>query len=359
MRRGKLKRFITPMMPPLHLRREVEEGERGDAIYAPIKGEWEKLAAPFQEKDPAEARRAYMSLLKMRERLSEHEEAIEERGEESFLQYDALKQLVACCEEKAIEYGFDEKIEGMLGTEKWDCLPEDERADPQHGGFSYAVGHTSDPDDPWTWKQSSPRADLRFEMKLPDEAFGEPERVHSDNHHAIFSANTTWREAIEQTKARAVPHRDSSRRCERTARLVAFRRSVLENILYQYEVFGVVPAELSDAHLKRAERETQGADATPHRQEQAANLCRALADHLKENEGQYPDEPEHGEPFCGSLEQLYSWGTDFIKADGSKSVYRALRDTGLLPLGKQGDSTRLSKCLENMKDYAKDIQADG
>jgi hypothetical protein len=123
---------------------------------------------------------------------------------------------------------------------------------------------------------------------------------------------------------------------------------VLRKVMRQWALTRHVP-ELTTEEVQSM------AGATPHRREQADKICIALSRHLKEHDGEYPYS-DRGEPFRGSLELLYEWGTDFIEANGKKTVYRALRRTHLLPLGNQGDSTQLLDCLTAMKARAEDIQ---
>lgn len=135
----------------------------------------------------------------------------------------------------------------------------------------------------------------------------------------------------------------------RYARMVFQRKlHVLRKIMRQWALTRHVP-ELTD------EEAGAMAGASRHRKKQADKLCCALADYLEAGDGSHPHS-ESGEPFNGSLGVLYDWGTAHIEADGTKTVYRALLETGLLPLGNQGDSSRLPECLENMVEHAKNIQ---
>ena len=141
--------------------------------------------------------------------------------------------------------------------------------------------------------------------------------------------------------------KDQQDRLHRTAELTRFRRGVLRNVLYQFEVFGQVPEKLPVEDLQQVE----GSEDERNR---ADEICRALVRYLDEHNGEYP-QAECGEPFNGNLTNLYEWGADVINAS-SQTVQRTFANTGLLPVGPQGDSTRLPECLNRMEQRGQNIQ---
>ena len=139
-----------------------------------------------------------------------------------------------------------------------------------------------------------------------------------------------------------------------TLQELRFLLSIAENVAWRYAVYGDDEA-ISIHEAKDLAEEA----ASEYRQGQADDICLALYAYWTENNKTFPDS-ECGEPFNGSLYQLYDWSTDFVMPGSEKAGYDILSETGLLPPSNLGGSKleRLHECLDNMIERAKDIQPD-
>jgi hypothetical protein len=196
----------------------------------------------------------------------------------------------------------------------------------------------------------------RRKEKLEDQYVGEGSlaskslgKEWKDAQQEWYRIKTDW---DEHPAATAEYTRMSSwRQTYGTLQELKFLLSIAENVAWRYAVYGDdQPISVEDAG-QMAEQLVEGSE---DERDRADKICRALVRYLDEHNGEYP-QAECGEPFNGNLTNLYEWGAGLIDAS-SQTVQRTFTNTGLLPVGPQGDSTRLPECLNRMEQRGQDIQ---
>ena len=373
MKNNDLQRFITPMEPPRFLCRPAGEGFNASRKKRQ-RQTWKEFAAPLHNGGPSETLAAYESLQRLERRLTDRHEELTEAQKRAHNRMMMFRALVNVLMQKAGQYDLkgDDQIQEAFTrdyanadpTEAYVSATFDVEAGDAHKWFSGAFWETDRGDlpegatfyvkpdgfgSPWAWKVEAGKPP-QLDIQLSDERmerFGINPELIARLPRRSFTGGETWNEAAQRLSRQTQPAKDKQARLHRTAQLIGFRRSTLQNVLYQFELRGKVPEKLPEGDLQQVE-------GSEDERDRADKICHALVRYLDEHGGEYP-QAECGEPFNGNLTNLYEWGAGLVDAS-SQTVQRTFANTGLLPVGPQGDSTRLPECLDRMEQRGQDIQ---
>jgi len=266
-----LQRFITGMEPPFF---QLEDGHPNNRRRRQ-REVWRELAAPFNSAGPAEVHQVWCSLQELEERLSDRYDELRQKSEhlENLAKvYQLFAHLLAM---KAPER------DGQIGESKIreafaeDCASRDPSAAHVAGVFDAGTENTHQwlsgafweteeedypegatfhvkpdgPKSPFTWKVEtgkSPQLEVRPSKEKMEQVGIDPEAVPPLHRGRWFPGEETWNAAVKRLNQLTRPVKDQQDRLQRTAELARFRRSVLQNVLYQFEVFGQVQERLSE-----------------------------------------------------------------------------------------------------------------
>lgn len=246
---------------------------------------WKELAAPLRTEDPAAALEAYQVLQKVKERLSRRaaelkEKVRKEASLDGFFQamvaalHGCVKELSGV-EDRSVLHGglgahVNEAFQRTLDTKLREFRPDDwegwafvqQPIDRSQMELAERLGWPSveigrymkykwNAKHRWTWHRkledengpADGKARWTFSVWISAEVL-KGMRIDLDalesRESLQFSEDSTWREAIEKMQELAARHQEMGDSLSRTVDLVEHRLSVLNNILYQYEVFGGV-----------------------------------------------------------------------------------------------------------------------
>jgi hypothetical protein len=233
-----LQRFITGMEPP-----PFQLG----GFYQPKDGPpnnrrrrqrevWKEFAAPLNSAGPAEVHQVWRSLQEMEERLSDR--------------YDELRQKSERLENRAKVYQLFAQLLAMKAREHGEQTGESKIREAEEENF-----HVK-PDGPFTWKVEagkSPQLVVRPSKEKLEQVGIDPEAVPPHHRARSFSGEETWNAAVKRLHQLTRPVKDHQDDLQRTAGLARFRRGVLENVLYQFEVFGQVQEKLPEGDLQQVD----------------------------------------------------------------------------------------------------------